>query len=143
MQSGDGRPLDTGPRSGQKRRAIEALFAREWFRENGPPDAPPLPLSGLERRELMYRDPLSHVVSCFGLSLRGQNYDTERHPSFETFARGALASRYAPRLLKEAETLKERYPPRELPGLGPGLCWQPDHAMVRRSQSKRLRCRDR
>jgi hypothetical protein len=37
-----------------------------------------------------------------------------------------MASEHAPNLLKKAEALRKRHPPRSLRGLGPGLCWQSD-----------------
>jgi hypothetical protein len=52
---------------------------------------------------------------------------TGSHPSFEDFACGCTASGHAPDLIKKAEVLCMRYPPRALRSLGPGLCWQSDH----------------
>ena len=115
------------PISRQKRMACRALFAREWFDLYGPHNAPPLPLSDAELDELKYTDPLSHIVSCFAYSLRAHDYEFNGHPSFEDFARGVLASDYAPDFVREDEVLCKRYPPRPLRGLGPGLCWQSDH----------------
>jgi len=40
------------PIATQKKEAIAALLAREWFAVNGPPDAPPLPLYDVDS----YRD---------------------------------------------------------------------------------------
>jgi hypothetical protein len=126
----------------QKRRAKKALIAQALFDQIKPPDAPRLPLSGLERKEMNYTDPMSHLVSCFALSWKGQDYDLDKHPSFSEFVSGVLASRYAPDVVKNDEGLRRRFPPRPLKGLGPGLCWQPDHEMSSRLRKNECRRRD-
>jgi len=115
------------PISSQKRMAHRALLAREWIAVYGPHDAPPLPLSDAELDDLKYTDPFSHILSCFGYSLRAHNWDFNRHPNFEDFARGCMASEHAPDFVKKDEVLCKRYPPRPLHGLGSALCWQSDH----------------
>jgi hypothetical protein len=47
------------------------------------------------------------------------------HPSFDNYACGVMASEYAPDLIKKDEELQRRFPPCQLTGLGPGLCWEP------------------
>ena len=118
--------------SRQKRLACRALFAGEWFAIYGPHDASPLPLTDAELDELKYTDAFSHIVSCFAYSLRAHKWDFNSHPSFADFACGCTASGHAPDLIKKAEALRKRYPPRPLRGLGPGLCWQPpeQHAQI-------------
>jgi hypothetical protein len=101
-----------------------ALLAREWFVVYGPRDAQPLPLSGGEIEDLKYTDPFSHIVSCFGYSLRAHDWDFNTHPSFEDFARGVMASKDAPDFVKKDKALRKRYKPRPLRGLSPGLCWE-------------------
>jgi hypothetical protein len=107
-----------------KRLACRALAAREWFAEHGPLDAPPLPLSDLEIEDLKFRDLFSHIISYFAYSLRSQDWDLTRHPNFEDFTRGVLASGYVPKLIPDDEALRRRYPPRFLAGLGPYLVWE-------------------
>lgn len=114
-------------RSRQRALARRALLAREWFDVYGPPDAPPLPLSGTEQEGLRYQDPLGHLVAEFARSLEGNDWDFQRHPSFDDFARGALASEYSPAFTRENAALLERYPPRPLSGLGPGQIWSSEH----------------
>ena len=114
------------PDAVQKKRARRALLAREWFYVYGPPDAPPLPLSGIEQEALRYRDPLGHLVAEFARSLEANNWDCKRHPGFDDFARGALASEYSPDFTRKNAALCNRYPPRRLRGLGPGqICRLP------------------
>lgn len=112
----------------QKARACRALRAREWFYHHGPRDAPQLPLSDIELADLKFTDPLSHIVSCFGYSLRSHDWNFNSHPSFEDFARGVLASDHAPDFLRADKAICERYPPRRLRYMGRGLCWEkPKH----------------
>src|SRR5262249_52514845 len=68
----------------QKKNAVLALRAREWFDQIGPRDAPRLPISYAELDAMRFkkRDPLSHLVAQFASSLRGRNWDYENHPSF-------------------------------------------------------------
>src|SRR5262245_61579540 len=74
----------------QKRIACRALEARERFAEDGPSDAPPLPLSYAERERLKTGG-LSHIVAWYARSLRCLEYDYDAHPSFEDYARGVMA----------------------------------------------------
>jgi hypothetical protein len=122
----------------QKEAAYLAFMAREWFAENGPADAPPLPLSYAERVSVKGRG-LPHVVMCFAYSLKNLNYDFNKHPSFDAYARGVLASPYAPDFITSDQVLVHRYPPETLYGLGRGLCWQsswPPAAIRRASRAQ-------
>ena len=104
-----------------------ALLARECFAVNGPPDAPPLPLSYDEREDLKIGG-LPTIVALYARSLEGRDYDLEEHPSFDDYAAGVLASdqlSYPGARIQEDEELQRRFPPRTLSGLGPGLCWKP------------------
>jgi hypothetical protein len=107
----------------QKEAAFRALAAREWFAEVGPADAR-LPLSYAERESLK-EGGLPHIVAWFARSLENQNYDFNKHPPFDAYARGVLASPYAPDFITSDQVLISRYPPNKLYGLGPGLCWEP------------------
>lgn len=120
----------------QKQAAYRALRAGAWFAENGPPDAPPLPLKHHEREKLKIGG-LTHVVAWFARSLEYLEYDYETHPSFDEYARGVMASPYAPDSIKQDEALLKRYPPRPLDGLGPGLYWEPakPHSNSRKRRS--------
>ena len=101
-----------------------ALFAHKWFALNGPPDAPPLPLSYDEREDLKIGG-LPHIVAWFACSLACLDYDVSEHPSFEDYARGVMASDHAPDFIKKEEELQRRFPPCPLTGLGPALVWEP------------------
>ena len=101
-----------------------ALSARNWFELYGPADARPLPL-GYDEREALKRGGLSTIVAFYARSLACRNYNVLEHPSFEDYARGAMASDHAPDFIKKDEELQRRFPPRRLMGLGPGLCWEP------------------
>lgn len=111
----------------QKDRARRALLAREWFAIYGPPDAPPLPLSPIEQGALRYHDPLGHLVAEYARSLAANDWEFQKHPSFEDFARGALASTLSPDFTRKNPALLKRYPPRALAGIGPGQIWTPIH----------------
>jgi hypothetical protein len=121
------------PIAPQKRKAHRALLAREWFYVFGPHDAPPLPLSHWEIQDMRYgtykfgatRAAFYHLIANYAVSLSGEGYDFNIHPSFEDYASSVLASDYAPNILKNDEELCNRYPPRNLCTIGPGLCWEP------------------
>lgn len=102
----------------------EALSARKWFADNGPPDLQPLPL-GYDERERLKHGGADHILAWFARSVEGENYNMLQHPSFEHYARGVMASEFAPDFIKNDEQLKKRFPPRELVGMGPALCWLP------------------
>jgi len=115
----------------QKDMARRALLAGLWFADCAPPDAGPLPLTGSKIARLKYRDAFSHIKSCFGYSLRSQDWDFTRHPTFEDFAAGVLASEHAPELVLKDQALRRRYPPRKLPGMSPYLVWEPPEQHAR------------
>jgi hypothetical protein len=114
----------------EKKKAIAALLAREWFAVNGPPDAPPLPLYDVDS----YRNArgLKGVVGFYARSLSRaghgrKRYQFQTHPSFDDFARGlmALATEGGLWGLEEDETLIRRFPPRPLVGMTPSAYWDP------------------
>jgi hypothetical protein len=109
----------------QKKAAIAALRAREWFAVNGPPDAPPLPLSVDEHEDYRHGRGLRQIVGFYGRSLEANEYDIHRHPSFEDFARGLMACNSGGWGVEKDPEMRKRFPPRPLPGMGPGLYWQP------------------
>ena len=120
------------PIAPQKKEAVAALRAREWFAANGPPDAPPLPLSDLEVEEYRGARGLACVVGFFARSLSREGYGRQRyelckHPSFDDFARGLMAIAVARGLkgLEQDAQLKKRFPPRPLAGMTPGAYWAP------------------
>ena len=107
------------PIAPQKRDARRSLLAREWFYEFGPHDAPPLPLSHWEIQDMRYgtykfgatRAAFYHLIANYAVSLSGEDYDFNIHPTFEDYASSVLASDYAPDFLKNDEGLCKRYPP--------------------------------
>lgn len=109
----------------QRDAAYRALLARQWFASVAPEDAPFLPLSR-EDRERLKVGGLPHMTSLFARSLVALDYDYKGHPSFDDYARGVMASPYAPELIKNDEDLRRRFPPQPLRGLGGGLYWRPD-----------------
>jgi hypothetical protein len=122
------------PIATQKKEAIAALLAREWFAINGPHDAPPLPLYDVDS----YRDArgLKGVVGFYARSLSRQEYDVCNHPSFDDFARGlmALAAERGLWGLENDETLMRRFPPRPLVGMMPSAYWDPHEYAELRDQ---------
>ena len=125
----------TDPMGPQKKRARLALEARDWFADHGPPDAPPLPLTYGDREDLKVGG-LPHIVAWFARSLEARAYDYHEHPSFDDYARGVLASPYAPEFITRDQQLQGRFPPRHLPGLGPGLYWDPPKPARKRCRSR-------
>jgi hypothetical protein len=125
--------------SENKPRGRKARDARKWFADNGPPDAQPLPL-GYNERERLKHGGVDHIVAWFARSLDCRNYDVLAHPAFEDYARGVMASEFAPEFVTEDEELKKRFPPRPLDGMGPGLCWLPPMEHTEAMESVR-RCR--
>ena len=114
----------------QKREACRALRAREWFAKNGPPDVQPLPLHHQVIEDLRYqKGPLLHLLASYARSVRGRDWDIEGHPLFDVYARGVLASPYAPAFLMQDEGLRKRFPPGPITGeIGRDLCWHPAKA---------------
>lgn len=117
-----------------KELAVRALLARDWFKRNGPPDVQPLPLSYDEREDLKGgRGLLQYIFALFARSLAHRNFNVNEHPSFADYVSGVLweAERVdgdigsLPNYPNELPRLKERFPPRELAGMGPGFCWLP------------------
>jgi hypothetical protein len=122
----------------EKRRAYLALVAREWFAKHAPPDAPPLPLSHREREDLKCGG-LGHIVAWYARSLASRAYDFSRHPSFDDYACGVMASQYAPWFIAGNEQLRKRFPPRPLEGLGGSMYWEPPKRARARSKRSAVR----
>lgn len=108
----------------QKLIAEWALEAQEWYAAQKPPDAPDLPLKPFEREKLKGKRPLDYVVSLFARSLANQDYHLDSHPDFELYVRGVLASGLIPDFIRDDPGLLQRYPPKQLKGLGNGLIWR-------------------
>jgi hypothetical protein len=113
----------------------QAQLAQEHFAANGPPDAPRLPLSYDEREDLKTGG-RSTIVALFARSWEGQRYNLLEHPAFDDYARGVMTSDYSPDFIKNDPALLRRFPPRSLPGLGPGLCWQPPKSQKMAARSE-------
>jgi hypothetical protein len=118
------------PIAPQKRAAVVALRAREWFAvEGGPLGAPPLPLSSNDVEDYRAARGLTGIVGFFARSLRREGYGRRRydvcnHPSFNDFACGLMAIDLGI-WGSETEDLKRRFPPRPLAGMTPGAYWAP------------------
>ena len=100
----------------------QALAAREWFKQHGPPDAPVFPIGYAEREELKMGG-LPHIVAWYARSLAARKYNFEEHPSFDEYASGVMNSeKHAPGFIRDNEEMRRRFPPRPLAGLvGPVL----------------------
>lgn len=107
----------------KKQDAYRGLLARKHFAENGPTDAPPLPLSYAERQELKAGG-LSHIVAWYAESLMCRDYDFDGHVAFETYACAVMGSPYAPDFITQNLGLKERFPAHQMAELRPGLVWR-------------------
>jgi hypothetical protein len=128
----------------EKRLGRRALSTRKWFAENGPADAPRLPI-WYDEREALKHGGIDHLVAWYGCSVACQDFNIEQHPSFHDYACGLMASDFTPYFIKEDEELRKRFPPRPLNGLGPALDWEPpvQHAQTMSSyrRSKASWCR--
>jgi hypothetical protein len=109
----------------QKEAAVTALRAREWFAVNGPPDAPPLPLSHNDVEDYRRARGLTGLVGFYARSLARLGHDVRRHPSFDDFGRGLMAIDTGAWGIEKDENLKRRFPPRPLPGMTSGAYWAP------------------
>jgi hypothetical protein len=125
----------------QKKAAVAALRAREWFAVNGPSDAPPLPLSSNDVEDYRAARGLRGIVGFYARSLSRQGcglkrYDVDKHPSFNDFACGLMAINLGIWGI-ETEDLKRRFPPRPLTGMTPGAYWAPPEEYERIMSSYR------
>jgi hypothetical protein len=109
----------------RSKRRQEARYAQRFFYRLGPRDAPRLPLSNQEYRELMFAGGIKQITALYARSLALFHYQETDHPDFETFGSGVVASAYAPYYVLDDGDLQLRFPPRVLRGLGPGLIWSP------------------
>jgi hypothetical protein len=109
----------------QKLEACRAFVAREWHAHRSP-EAPILPIDVLEIDAMMCGGGEAHLFAFFAQSIALAGYNVSGHPPWETYARGVLASPYAPVALRNDHTLIRKYPPRPMTGLSPfNLGWQP------------------
>jgi hypothetical protein len=93
----------------------DGRFAQRFLYHMGPRDAPRLPLSNLQYKELMWSGVgIKQITAWYARSLAIFEYKVFDHPDFERFGSGVMASSFTPPLL-----------PRVLRGLGPGLIWSP------------------
>jgi hypothetical protein len=113
------------PIAPQKRAAVVALRAQEWFAVNGPHDAPPLPLSHDDVERYRNARGLMGVVGFYARSLSRQDYDIRKHPSFDDFARGLMAINTGLWRIEKDQNLRKRFPPRPLVGMTPSAFWAP------------------
>jgi hypothetical protein len=113
------------PIAPQKKAAVVALRAREWFAVNGPRDAPPLPISHEDVEDYRNARGLAGVVGFYARSLSRQNYDVRKHPPFDDFARGLMTINTGLWGIEKDENLKRRFPPCPLEGMTSCAFWAP------------------
>jgi hypothetical protein len=118
------------PIAEQKKDAVVAILAREWFAVNGPPDAPPLPLSSNDVEDYRLARGLKGIIGFYARSLSiqvygRQRYDVCNHPSFNDFACGLMAINTGGWGIEKDEDLKRRFPPCTLAGMTPNAYWAP------------------
>ena len=111
----------------QKKQALAALLAREWFAVNGPSDAPLLPLNVDDRDRFRGSGGLTALVGFCARSLSRHGYDVRKHPSFDDFACGLMAIAKQEGLwgLERDAGLIKRFPPRQLAGMTRAAYWDP------------------
>src|SRR5262249_9762819 len=90
-----------------------ALIAQEAFRDEGPADLQPLPISFTEICDLPKDGGRKEVLWYFASTVFMRRFDYEGLPHFHTFARGLLAK--VPHLRENPELVQE-FPPKHLPG---------------------------
>jgi hypothetical protein len=114
----------------QKRLACRALVARAWCAHNG--DAPELPVNDYEISYMKMGGGYRHLFAYFARSISLRRFDVSGHPTFTVYARGVLASPFAPWFFTENRELLEKFPPRPITGLGHDLVWRKpkEHARV-------------
>jgi len=113
----------------------KALAARKWFADNGPPDVQPLPLGYTERERLKHGG-IDHILAWYARSFDCRNYDVLKHPSFDEYARGVMASDDAPGFIKKDEELQKRFPPQPLQWLNNAMVWEPPRPRKRNWRKK-------
>jgi hypothetical protein len=113
----------------QKDAAIRAVLARLWHaKKHLDFDLQPLPLGWAEREEMQRRGPVGHMLKWYARSLEARDYDVVEHPSFHDFVCGMMTDIEG---FPEFEELRDRFPPRAVPGLDPKVSyWEPLTAQV-------------
>jgi len=106
------------------KRTMDVLLARALF-VNEAPDWTPLPV-GDEIPPLLRATGGLHMLGLYAHSLKTADYDYFGHPQFSVFGSGIMFHRSAPEDIREDSELKREFPPRFLPGLGPGWVWRGD-----------------
>jgi hypothetical protein len=118
------------PITTQKKEAVAALHAREWFAVNGPTDAPPLPLTHADVEDYRNARGLAGIVGFYARSLSREGYgrrryDFRNHPSFDDFARGLMAINTGLWRIESDQKLQKRFPARPLKGMTRSAFWAP------------------
>ena len=113
------------PIAAQKKAAVTALLAREWFAANGPSDAPTLPLSHNDTEDYRRARGLKGLVGFYSRSLAIKGHDVLKHPTFDDFCCGLMAIDTGAWGIEKDENLKRRFPPRPFAGMTPGAYWAP------------------
>jgi hypothetical protein len=109
----------------QKEDALRAVLARLWHAKKYALDfdLQPLPLGRDEREHMQGRGPAGHMLKWHARSLEARDYDIIEHPPFHDFVCGMMTDIEG---FPEFEELRDRFPPRVLPGLDPKLSyWEP------------------
>lgn len=125
------------PISDQIQAAERAWRAHELFKAVGPAACNDLPLKPSSQADYKAQGGLPYLVEGFAVSW--QQLGFRQHPAFEIYASGVLAfDQFAPDFILEDLALRKAYPPAALPGLEPGLIWNPQraHLSVRDSSMK-------
>lgn len=110
----------------RSQRRGDARFAQRFLYHMGPRDAPLLPLSNLQYRQLILsRVGIKQITAWYARSLAVFEYDVFEHPDLEVFGSGVMASPFGPEHILSDAGLKQRFSPQVLGGLDPGLIWSP------------------
>ena len=110
-------PLKTQIKEAAAALRAKARLARER------PDLPPMPLNYWEREANKYgvnHPELPHAMALFARSLESNDYDLDKHPSFDDYMRGLFCYEH---MKKVFPALWDRFPPKPLTGLRPGYSY--------------------
>jgi len=111
--------------------AYRAVLAREAFALDHPTLKNPLPLTDAEIDRLKKTGDENRMIALFAASLKANDWDLKRHPSFRDFGGGVLSLSDADLLtlgFKDLEgllDLVDQFSPHPLQGLWPDATWRP------------------
>jgi hypothetical protein len=106
-------------------REVARTLAAQWHEESAPAWACQLPVELQVCESLIYNDCNAlKLLGYYGRSMLWSGWNFERHPDFNTYCRGIMASRIGPMDVRMDEELLQMFPPKALAGLTTPLQWR-------------------